>query len=148
MTRVLAISSSGGHWEQLMLLRPVFDRFDVSYTTTSSAFAGPSGTDHIHVITDCNRNTPWAMMLCLCDTVALVWRLRPEVIVTTGAAPGLVALFVGRLFGARTVWIDSIANLERLSLSGRIATRFATATLTQWRHLARPGGAQFIGSVL
>jgi len=37
------------------------------------------------------------------------------VIVSTGAAPGYFAIVLGRLFGARTIWIDSMANIENLS---------------------------------
>ena len=70
-------------------------------------------------------------------------------VVTTGAAPGLMALVMGKLLaGSRTVWIDSIANTRRLSLSGRLAWPVADAWLTQWEHLARPGGPEHWGAVL
>ena len=69
--------------------------------------------------------------------------------VSTGAAPGLVALALAKLMlGSRTIWIDSIANSERLSLSGRLARPVADAWLTQWAHLARPGGPDYWGAVL
>ncbi|HVH03936.1 MAG TPA: hypothetical protein VM891_13525 [Amaricoccus sp.] len=70
-------------------------------------------------------------------------------VVTTGAAPGLVALALAkRLCGSRTVWIDSIANVEELSTSGTHARRVADVWLTQWEHLARPEGPHFWGAVL
>ncbi|MFZ9916397.1 MAG: UDP-N-acetylglucosamine--LPS N-acetylglucosamine transferase, partial [Phycisphaerales bacterium] len=87
----------------------------------------------------------------------LVMRLRPSVIISTGAAPGYVALRIGRLLGARTVWVDSFANAAELSLSGRKALSFADLTLTQWPHLGttlaageapQRGTAYFAGSVL
>ena len=75
-------------------------------------------------------------------------RVRPDAVITTGAAPGYFALRLGRLFGARTIWIDSMANAEELSLSGQKARRHADLWLTQWEHLAKPDGPQFLGSVL
>ena len=70
-------------------------------------------------------------------------------VVSTGAAPGLIALPIAKLFGARTVWIDSLANCERLSLSGRIARHFSDLWLTQWPHLAGShAGLRCYGSVL
>lgn len=82
------------------------------------------------------------------DRVKLVWsilsvlwlviRLRPNAIVSTGAAPGFFALRFGKLLGARTLWLDSFANSEELSLSGRKASSFADLTLTQWPHLGEP----------
>ena len=61
---------------------------------------------------------------------------RPDVIVSTGAAPGYLALKVGKLLRAKTIWIDSIANVDELSLSGKMAGHCADLWLTQWPHLA------------
>ena len=63
-------------------------------------------------------------------------REKPDVVISTGAAPGLLGIIAGRSVGAKTVWIDSIANVERLSLSGKLAARVANRTYTQWPHLA------------
>ena len=60
----------------------------------------------------------------------------------------LLALLAARRAGCRTLWIDSLANTERLSLSGRLARPVADMRLTQWEHLARPGGPAFWGAVL
>jgi hypothetical protein len=75
-------------------------------------------------------------------------RVRPDAVITTGAAPGYFAIRLGRLFGARTVWIDSIANAEEMSLSGQKVRHHADLWLTQWEHLATPDGPQYLGSVL
>jgi UDP-N-acetylglucosamine:LPS N-acetylglucosamine transferase len=77
-----------------------------------------------------------------------VARQRPDWVVTTGAAPGYFALVAGKLLGARTIWIDSVANVEELSLAGRKARRWATHWLTQWPQLASPSGPTYLGSVL
>jgi UDP-N-acetylglucosamine:LPS N-acetylglucosamine transferase len=71
---------------------------------------------------------------------------KPEAIITTGAAPGLVYLLAGKLLGRKTIWIDSIANAEHLSASGRMASRFASRTYTQWENLAT-GKIQYAGNV-
>jgi UDP-N-acetylglucosamine:LPS N-acetylglucosamine transferase len=78
----------------------------------------------------------------------LVLKTRPHVVVTTGAAPGFAAIVFGRLLGAKTVWIDSIANSETLSTSGAKAKRWADVWLTQWEHLAGTGGPDYWGGVL
>ena len=70
------------------------------------------------------------------------------VVISTGAAPGFFGLAFGKLLGARTIWIDSMANVEELSLSGRQVRRFADLWLTQWPHLARPDGPRYEGGVV
>jgi hypothetical protein len=69
-------------------------------------------------------------------------------VISSGAAPGIVALRVGKLLGARTVWLDSIANVDSLSLSGQRVSSFADLQLTQWPHLESPDGPSFHGAVL
>ena len=53
------------------------------------------------------------------------------------AAPGLVCVLAGWLLRYKTIWVDSIANAEHLSASGRIARRFASRVYTQWPDLAQ-----------
>lgn len=74
-------------------------------------------------------------------------REKPDMIISTGAAPGLIGLLVGRLMGIHTIWIDSVANADRLSLCGRIAVHIADRTLTQWPHLAAKK-VEYHGNVL
>jgi hypothetical protein len=55
---------------------------------------------------------------------------------------------LGRLTGARTLWIDSIANSERMSSSGRLARKLAHQTISQWPEVAASEGVECWGSVL
>ncbi|MCI5150914.1 MAG: UDP-N-acetylglucosamine--LPS N-acetylglucosamine transferase, partial [Candidatus Electrothrix sp. MAN1_4] len=50
--------------------------------------------------------------------------------------------------GARTIWIDSIANSDKLSMSGQKVGKYADLWLTQWEHLARPEGPHYHGTVI
>jgi spore maturation protein CgeB len=79
-----------------------------------------------------------AVALMAMRMLLVILRERPDVIVTTGAAPGYFALRFGKWIGARTIWLDSIANVNELSMSGRIVAQYADLWLTQWPHLARP----------
>ena len=147
--RVLAISSGGGHWVQLLRLRPAFAGCVVSYATVRAGYRVDlePGVD-FHVIPDGNR---WSKSRLLHSALAIAWlilRLRPDVVVTTGAAAGYFALRIGKWLGARVVWIDSIANVRELSLSGDRAGSFADLWLTQWPHLAASRGCDYRGNVL
>ena len=100
------------------------------------------------VVTDANRDHPLRLIRAACEILFRVVSVRPDVVISTGAAPGVFGIIFGRLVGARTIWVESIANAEVLSLSGRIALKFAHIVLTQWPHLARAGGPQYHGSIL
>lgn len=145
--RVLAVASGGGHWVQLLRLRQAFDGCAVEFLCTNSAYAKDVDSK-LHVVTDANMWNKLALLKMFAEVAWVVIRVRPDVVVTTGAAPGFAAIFFGRLLGARTVWIDSIANSEELSNSGRHARRWASAWVTQWQHLSTADGPGYWGAVL
>ena len=146
--KLLAVASGGGHWVQLMRLRPAFAEMDCAYVTTLEGYRPEVPDARFYVVTDGNRWSKWKLAASLAQVSWVIVRERPDVVVSTGAAPGLLAVVLGRLLRAKTVWVDSIANAEKLSMSGRIATRWASLCLTQWPHLEKPEGPRYLGAVL
>ena len=79
----------------------------------------------------------------------LVRRLQPRVIVTTGAGLAVPFAWVGRLYGAKTVYIESLTRIERPSLSYRLVRPILDRVYVQWPELASTmPGARYAGSVL
>ena len=148
MPGILAVSSGGGHWEELMLLRDVLDGPDVHFATTVADLPERAGLANASILPDCNRDKPMSSLHCLMAAFRLVRRLRPDTIISTGAAPGFFCILAGRIFGARTLWVESFANAEQLSLCGKLSVKLADRCMVQWEHLARPGGPVFEGSLL
>jgi UDP-N-acetylglucosamine:LPS N-acetylglucosamine transferase len=147
--RILAVASAGGHWVQLARLSEAFADSDTLYVTTVAGETAPSGDRPVAKITDASRNEPWRIVLAIFQLALLMLRFRPEAVVTTGAAPGYVALRLAKLRGCRTVWLDSIANAEQISLSAKLSRPYADLWLTQWEELSRKTpGLQYWGQVL
>jgi exopolysaccharide biosynthesis glucuronosyltransferase PssD len=146
--KLLAVASGGGHWVQLMRIKHAFDGCDVSYVTVHESYRAQVPGHNFYVVNDSNRWSKIALMKTAARLGSIVWKEKPDIVVSTGAAPGYLALRLGRFLGARTVWLDSIANVEHLSMSGSWIGRSADLWLTQWPHLARPEGPHYAGSVL
>lgn len=146
--KILAVASAGGHWQQLMQLRDAFADQDTVFVSTHADNAQDVPHNKLRVVTDSNRHRPALLAKTTAEVLWCVLRERPDVVISTGAAPGLLAIVFGRVIGAKTVWVDSIANAEEVSLSGRLAVRVAGRSLTQWAHLAKPGGPEYQGSIL
>lgn len=146
--RVLAIASGGGHWVQLLRLRPAFEGARVTYVSVRPAYASDVPGERFVAINDATR---WDKVGLLKMAFRLLWimlRVRPNVVISTGAAPGYFAIRLGKMLGARTIWLDSIANVEEMSMTGMLVKDDATLWLTQWPHLAKEGGPTCAGSVL
>lgn len=128
-------------------MRPALEVAGVTYVTTLPGLAEQYDLENAYLVPDCNRDAPWDALKCCVHLVILLVRIRPKMVISTGALPGVIALALGRLVGAKTIWVDSVANAEEMSQSGRIAKRFAHIWLSQWEHVAHAEGAQFEGAI-
>ena len=146
--KIMLVSSSGGHWVQLMRLVPAFDGCVKIFVTTEPGYKEAVGTNKFLLVPDASRwdklRIIWLAFLCFKHILAE----RPDVAISTGAAPGFFAIYFGKKLGAKTIWVDSLANVDELSMSGRLAGRYCDMWLTQWEHLAKPEGPVFVGAVL
>lgn len=135
-TKVLAIASRGGHWIQLLRLRSAFEGVDVTFVTTDPQYKSMVEDGKFRVVCEATRDQKFRMVWLIIQIFWILALERPAAIVTTGAAPGYFAVRIGKWFGIKTLWIDSIANAVELSLSGQLACKHADKVLTQWNHLA------------
>ncbi|MFA9478198.1 UDP-N-acetylglucosamine--LPS N-acetylglucosamine transferase [Phycisphaerales bacterium AB-hyl4] len=145
--RVLAVASGGGHWVQLKRLWQAFDGHEVTVVTTHAGYGDEVRCKRFRTVTDANMDTKLSLVRLAWQMAWIVFRERPDVVISTGAAPGYFAIRFGKLIRARTIWVDSLANAEKLSLSGLKVGPHADLWLTQWEHLAQQGGPYYYGSV-
>ncbi|BBO28966.1 hypothetical protein AltI4_33540 [Alteromonas sp. I4] len=127
--KILAYASRGGHWVQL---KRIIDGSDFKLTTISTL--GNDEADYI--VPDFSRSTWYRFLGVLISISKIVFRNNPDIVITTGAAPGVIIALLYRVKGTKVIWIDSIANSKKLSLSARIVRPFVTVVLTQWEYLA------------
>lgn len=145
---VLAVSSGGGHWVQLRRLCSAFEGHRVVYVTVSAVYQREVGGDVFYTVRDVTRWNKLAWCLTAGKLLWILTRERPDVVISTGALPGYFAIRLARLFRARCAWLDSIANAEELSLSGRRIGPHVDLWLTQWEELSRDSGPRYEGRVL
>ena len=147
-TKLLAISSGGGHWVQLLRLRPAFEGADLIFATVHEGYRTDVPGCEFRIIQDGNRTQKIALLKSAISILFLLLVEKPDVVVSTGAAPGYFAVRFAKLLRMKTIWIDSVANAGELSMSGQKAGRCADLWLTQWPHLAKDGGPKHLGNVL
>jgi UDP-N-acetylglucosamine:LPS N-acetylglucosamine transferase len=145
---ILAVASNGGHLVQLMRLFPAFDGNVLSLISTSNEAPKNDAVNHYYCVTDSNFDQKLRLIKTAFETMILVVKLRPDVIISTGAAPGLFCIIWGKVLRKKVIWIDSIANTEKLSMAGRVALKVTTHCYTQWPLVSKPHGPHYIGSVV
>ena len=142
--RVLFISSTGGHFNELMQLEPLFKKYDyhiiVEKDKTNENLKKkygkrldylPYGTRaklfiYIFIFT-------WIII----KSIYFYIKYRPHVIITTGTHTAVPICYFGHLFGSKVVFIETFANRSKPSLSGRMTYPIADMFIVQWEEMKK-----------
>ena len=135
---------------QLLKLAASWNGYETFCVTTTQVVRDElSKLGEVYVVGECNRQHPMRVVAVLLRCGRIIFKERPDVIISTGAAAGCMLCFLGKIIGAKVVWIDSITNVERISLSGRMVRYIADSFLVQWPELAgRYKKVEFVGTVV
>jgi UDP-N-acetylglucosamine:LPS N-acetylglucosamine transferase len=146
--RLLVVASNGGHLVQLLRLQKSFSDFDITLISTSSTAPTVEFEHQYFHVKDSNFNEKFALVVTAWQTLRIILKVRPKVVVSTGAAPGLFCILWARIIGGKAIWIDSIANTEKLSLSGKLAHKLTPHCFSQWPDVAEKDGVGYIGAII
>jgi UDP-N-acetylglucosamine:LPS N-acetylglucosamine transferase len=147
---VLLVCSGGGHLYQLHALHQAWQGYPRVWVTLDRDDARSLLRDETVVFAHgpTTRN-----LRNLLRNLVLAWRLvrssRPSVVVTTGAGLAVPFVWVGKLWGARISFIESLARIEGPSLSCRLVAPLVDAMYVQWPELLdKLPRARYAGNVL
>ncbi len=146
---VLCVTSAGGHLLQMHLLRDAWAGCSCAWVTHDADDARSllNGDRRIIAYGPTTRS-----LVNLLRNLVLAWRvfseLRPRILITTGAGIAVPFAWIGRLRGAKIVYVESITRIDRPSLSCRLIAPIAHRIYVQWPELlARVRGARYVGNI-
>jgi beta-1,4-N-acetylglucosaminyltransferase len=148
--RICLVCSAGGHFFELFSLNSLWRRDDHFWVTfdkndTRSLLRG----ERLYwAYSPTNRNFKNLLRNSYLAAKILP-KEKPSVIISTGAGVGVPFLYLGRLMGIQTIYIESLARITNLSLTGRLVYPVVHAFYVQWPELAEKyTRAQFKGQVV
>lgn len=148
--KICIVASTGGHLSQLLELADSWRGCDIFCIATLELIREElQKYGRVYIVEECNRQHPLQVIKVLLRCIRIVFQEKPQVVISTGAAVGCIECFLGKIIGAKIVWIDSITNVEKLSLSGQMVRYIADLFLVQWPELAEKyKNVEFAGTVV
>jgi UDP-N-acetylglucosamine transferase subunit ALG13 len=144
--RVCLAASGGGHVRQLLDLEPAWSKHDYFFVTEETSLGESLKGEHPtffvpHVAIGQSRLAgPLHMLKAairnLVQSIKIVRRERPDVVISTGAGAVFFTTLWARLTGAKIVIIESFARFDHPSLFGRLAAPLAHRMVIQSPALA------------
>ena len=102
--KVFAVASLGGHWKQLLrITKPLEEKYEVVYVSTHPKCSTMVDGNHFYVMNDFNRKNAWRLVPEFFRILRIMRQEHPDAVLSTGAAPGLVCLLVGRFLHCKTI---------------------------------------------
>ena len=142
--KVLFISSTGGHLNELLQLSPLFEKYD-SYIITEKDKANENLKqtygERLYFLPYGTRAKLFTYIfkyLFLCfKTLYSYAKIRPKVIVTTGTHTAGPICILGKIFGSKIVYIETFANTNRKTATGRLLYPIADLFIVQWEEMLK-----------
>jgi beta-1,4-N-acetylglucosaminyltransferase len=149
--RLLLIASSGGHIFEMFCLKDFWgdkDRAWVSFPTADAKYLLQDEKEVHWAAHPTVRSVP-NLLRNLVLAERLLRTIRPDMILTTGSGVAAPFLWLARLRGIPTVFVESITRITEISLTARMVKPFTTRMLVQWPELvARYPGVEHHGRIV
>ena len=143
--KVLFISSTGGHLEELTQLKELFDKYDyyiVTERTKSNMSLKKKYPKRVSYLIYGSYTTlgkkiiyPFKLLLNCFISLFIYIKVRPKYIVSTGAHTAGPMCLIGKIFGSKIIFIETFANSKTKSRTGSIVYRFADLFIVQWKEM-------------
>jgi len=138
MKKVLFISSTGGHLNELLQLSPLFDKYE-SYLITEKTKSNIKLTEKYNVpgfllygTKDHIISYPFKLLANCFISLYYMLKIMPDVVVTTGAHTCGPMCCLAKIFRKKIIYIETFANLKSKTSTGKIIYHFADYFIVQW----------------
>lgn len=136
--KVCVACSPGGHMVQARQLARVYEKYDHFYFTFSGVVARElAKTVRVCAIPNIVRHNPVSWIIGAVLSAYIAIKQRPDVVISTGAGVVVFFCIFARLLGAKLIFIESMAKIEKPTLTARFLYPFANLFIVQWPGLLR-----------
>jgi UDP-N-acetylglucosamine:LPS N-acetylglucosamine transferase len=131
---ICMISSSGGHYEELNMLKELENKYRLFWVTEKTPFQ--SRADYYLCQTDTrDRMMPFKMIVNCIRTFDFWKKERPQVVITTGTLVALPACLMAKLLRKKVIFIESFSRVHDCTRAGKLLYKIADLFLYQWEPL-------------
>lgn len=142
--KVLFISSTGGHLNELLQLAPMFEKYDYNIITEkdkTNEYLKDQYGERMHYLPYGTRSKLFKYIFIysflILKTIVLYFKIRPKVIITTGTHTAGPMCYLGKILGSKIIYIETIANINTKTATGRLIYPIADLFLVQWKEMLK-----------
>lgn len=133
--KICFAASSGGHFEQLLMLKPLMEKYDSFVVTERTMYKTTLEDIRTYYMTQVNRKEKTfciKMIWNAMQTLFVFAKERPDVVITTGVLAMIPLCLFAKMFGKKIIFIESFAKVTSPTQTGKLIYKFADQFYVQW----------------
>ena len=138
--KIIFAASSGGHFEQLMMLKPLMEKHESILVTEKTEYSMGNIDLKTYYMKQINRKEILFIPKLIGNTfraLRIIIKERPKVMITTGVLAIVPLALLMKLFGGKLIYIESFAKVTSKTLSGKLLYRYADQFYVQWEEMLK-----------
>ncbi len=138
--KICFAASTGGHFEQLMMLKPLMEKYDSFILTEETRFRADDKDRKIYYLKQVNRkeiSMIWDMLYNVFYSLKILLVEKPDMVVCTGVLAMVPMCLLAKLTGKKLLYIESFAKITSPTKTGKFLYRFADQFYVQWQPMLK-----------
>lgn len=140
MKKICFIASSGGHFEQLMMLKPLMNKYESFIVTEKTNYSTGKHNKKIYYLNQVNRREVTFLFKMIKNfflSLYIFLKEKPDFIISTGALATIPMCLIAKIFRRKVVFIESFAKVNSPTLTGKFIYKFADQFYVQWKDMLK-----------
>lgn len=133
--KICFAASSGGHYEQLMMLKPLMQKYDgfvVTEKTRYSTEEKGQRTYYLHQVNRHEKDILWKTLQNVWASIRIFRKENPDVVICTGVLAMIPICLIAKMMGKKLIYIESFAKVTSPTKTGKLLYKFADQFYVQW----------------
>lgn len=139
MKKICLISSSGGHFEQLLMLKKLNEKHELYIVTEKTKYTSDDKTEiktyYTNQINRFEKMFVFKMIYNLIQSSYIFIKEKPDIIISTGALSVIPTFLIGKIFRKKLIFIESFAKTNTPTLTGKLIYQFSDVFIVQWESM-------------
>ena len=132
-------ASTGGHFEQLMMLKPLMEKYDSFIVTEKTIYSvNKSNNQKKYYLKQVNRKEITFlinMIINFMKSIYIFSKEKPDYIITTGVLATIPLALIAKLFKKKLIYIESFAKISSPTMTGKFLYKYADRFYVQWEKM-------------
>ena len=136
--KICFAASSGGHLEQISMLKPIMDIYECCVVTERTKYSAQIEGQKMYYIHQVNRRELLCPLWLILNAIKSFWIMikeKPDVIITTGVLAIIPLCLLAKIFKKKLIYIESFAKIDSPTKTGKFLYKYADQFYVQWQSM-------------